>query len=125
MRLIPAEAATAVIIWRSQIISPLRTRRLRRFAGGTWNAGAASGYDGNAFGYDTIGFPANYIQYYRQVLGPLGVLPCTAKIPQTMYIVNNVYGIGNQQYTSHQLQATIDASKITVSKDILSVTKAY
>jgi hypothetical protein len=96
-----------------------------RFAvqGSVWNVGAILG-DGNEYGVDGVGFTKASVDWYRQNLQP-SQLPCTATTSQSMMIVNNLPGYGNQQLATHTLTVTIGASNVTVSKDGQNSTLPY
>ena len=86
-----------------------------QITGSIWNVGAASGYSNNAYGYDTIGYDPHSVSWYRT--NAPGVLPCTTTLNQTMMIVDQIPGFGDDQFATHTIQVTLGPNYITVTKD--------
>jgi hypothetical protein len=89
-------------------------------AGAIWNVGASgsSGYSGNTYLFDTVGYDLARVDYYRTNFP--SILPCSTTLQQTMEIVNNVPGQPSADTSSglnHTLTATIGPNYVSVSKD--------
>ncbi len=107
------------------VVSLGLTPQAPKFAvqGSVWNVGASGA--ANQYSVDGVGFNTTTVRYYRGILQPAGLLPCTATTSQAMMIVNNMPGYSNQQFATHTLGVTIGTSTVTINKDGLTSTQAF
>ncbi len=85
-----------------------------------WNVGAASGYSGNTYGYDTVGYDPYRVGWYRT--NAPSILPCKTTLQQNMVIEDQVPGQVDDSFAQHTLTVTIGPASVTVTKDNLSQT---
>ncbi len=83
--------------------------------GAVWNVGYAPFSNKNTWGWDTVGWPAAGVAWYRQNIP--SQLPCTATIPQTMRVVVNGDSTGNITYNTGTLVVTIGTTYIEVTRN--------